>query len=99
MSTDSFNTSNSPKRGANPFADKSYSDSFVRATTAPLAKRMTRPLQASPEMVDDKLRAVEDQIALCRTIIERFAQRMKLLKAAETMRRVREAMNLFRLEI
>ncbi len=85
MSTDSFNTSNPPKRGANPFADKSYSDSFVRATTAPLGKRMTRPLQASSEMIDDRLRAVEDQIGLCRTIIERFAQRMKLLKAAETL--------------
>ena len=83
--TDSFNSSNQPKRGANPFGDKTYSDSFVRATTAPLAKRMTRPLQASSEMVTDKLRAVEEQIGLCRTIIERFAQRMKLLKAAETM--------------
>jgi len=83
--TDSFNTSNQPKRGANPFGDKSYSDSFVRATTAPLGKRQTRPLQASPEMLDDKLRSVEDQIGLCRTIIERFAPRMKLLRSAETM--------------
>lgn len=85
--TDSFNASNQPKRGANPFADKSYSDSFVRATTAPLGKRMTRPLQANSEMVSDKLRGVEEQIGLCRTIIERFAQRMKILKTAETLLR------------
>lgn len=85
--TDSFNNSNQPKRGANPFGDKSYSDSFVRATTAPLGKRMTRPLQASSEMLDDKLRSVEDQIGLCRTIIERFAPRMKLLRSAETIAR------------
>jgi hypothetical protein len=83
--TDSFNTSNPPKRGANPFGDKSYSDSFVRATTAPLGKRVTRPLQASSEMLNDKLSAVEEQLALCRTIIERFAQRMKLLKSAESL--------------
>ncbi|MNX26222.1 hypothetical protein D3C86_562870 [compost metagenome] len=83
--TDSFNSSNQPKRAPNPFGDKSYSDSFVRATTAPLGKRMTRPLQASPEMLNDKLRGVEDQIGLCRTIIERFAPRMKLLKSAEAV--------------
>ncbi len=83
--TDSFNTSNPPKRGANPFGDKSYSDSFVRATTAPLGKRVTRPLQASSEMLSDKLNAVEEQLSLCRTIIERFAQRMKLLKSAEAL--------------
>lgn len=84
--TDSFNNSSSPKKGPNPFGDKSYSDSFVRATTAPLnAKKVTRPLNATAEMVTEKLKAVEEQINLCRVIIERFAQRMKVLKSAETL--------------
>lgn len=84
MATDSFNSSNQPRRGVNPFGDKSYSDSFVRASTAPLnQRRMTRPLQASPEMVEEKLRSVEEQLNLCRTIVDRFAARMKILRAAE----------------
>lgn len=84
-STDSFSSSNQPTRPGNPFADKSYSDSFVRATTAPLAKRTTRPLQATPEMVSEKLRKAQEQISLCSIIIERFAPRMKMLKAAEAL--------------
>jgi hypothetical protein len=83
--TDSFNSSSQPKRGANPFGGQSYSDSFVRATTAPLGRRMTRPLQADPGMVESKLRGVEEQLGLCRAIIDRFGPRMRLLKAAETL--------------
>jgi hypothetical protein len=67
---------------ANPFAEKSYSDQFVRSATQPLVKRQTRPLEITPEVLKQQAQTVDEQIRLCRAILERFGPRVKLLKAA-----------------
>lgn len=79
--TDAFKR-NGPGAGSNPFADRSYSDQFVRSATQPLAKRATRPLEITPEVLAHQVAAAEEQIQLCRTILDRFGPRVHLLKLA-----------------
>lgn len=80
-STDSFN-SQGDKKG-NPFADRAYSDQFVRSATQPLQRRGTRPL--GPDSAQQELSQADEQLHLCRVIIERFGPRMRLLKAAHQL--------------
>lgn len=84
--TDAFKRSG-PGAGSNPFADRSYSDQFVRSATQPLGRRQTRPLEITPEVLAQQIAAAEEQIQLCRTILDRFGPRVKLLKAASDQAR------------
>lgn len=84
--TDAFKRSG-PGAGSNPFADRSYSDQFVRSATQPLGRRATRPLEITPEALQQQVAAAEEQIQLCRTILERFGPRVRLLKAAHEQSR------------
>ncbi|HEY9855985.1 MAG TPA: hypothetical protein V6D05_09630 [Stenomitos sp.] len=79
--TDAFKRSG-PGAGSNPFADRSYSDQFVRSATQPLGRRATRPLEITPEVFAQQVAATEEQIQLCRTILDRFGPRVRLLKTA-----------------
>lgn len=79
--TDNFHSQQQSK--ANPFADRSYSDQFVRSATQPLARRGTRPL--GPDAAGKELSQAEEQLHLCRVIIERFGPRMRLLRAAHQL--------------
>ncbi len=79
--TDAFKRSG-PGAGSNPFADRSYSDQFVRSATQPLGRRQTRPLEITSEVLSQQVAAAEEQIQLCRTILDRFGPRVKLLKTA-----------------
>lgn len=79
--TDAFKRTG-PGAGSNPFADRSYSDQFVRSATQPLGRRATRPLEMTPEVFAQQIAAAEEQIQLCRTILDRFGPRVRLLKTA-----------------
>lgn len=79
--TDAFKRTG-PGAGSNPFADRSYSDQFVRSATQPLGRRMTRPLELTPEVLLQQIDAAEEQVQLCRTILDRFGPRVRLLKTA-----------------
>lgn len=79
--TDAFKSTAQGPSG-NPFGDQPYSDQFVRSATQPLARKTTRPLEITPEVVQQRLHAAEEQIQLCRIIIERFSPRVRLLRAA-----------------
>lgn len=78
---DAFHSS-SKKPGSTPFGGQGYSDQFVRSATQPLANRDTRPLTAGPEAVAQQLATAEQQIAVCRTILEQFDPRVRTLKSA-----------------
>lgn len=79
--TDAFKRAG-PGAGSNPFGDRSYSDQFVRSATQPLAKRATRPLEITPEVLAQQIAAADEQIQLCRTILDRFGPRVRMLKTA-----------------
>lgn len=78
---DAFHSS-AKKPGSTPFGGQGYSDQFVRSATQPLTSRGTRPLMAGPEAAAQLLATAEQQIAVCRTILEQFAPRVALLKGA-----------------
>lgn len=84
--TDAFKRSG-PGAGNNPFADRSYSDQFVRSATQPLGRRATRPLEITPDAFAQQISAAEEQIQLCRTILDRFGPRVRLLKTASDLAR------------
>lgn len=76
--TDSFFSQDKGK--GNPFADRTYSDQFVRSATQPLQRKGTRPL--GTEALEKELAQADEQMHLCRVIIERFNPRIRLLRAA-----------------
>lgn len=78
---DAFHSS-SKKPGSSAFGGQGYSDQFVRSATQPLTSRGTRPLAGGPEAVAQQVATAEQQIAVCRTIIEQFEPRVRVLKSA-----------------
>lgn len=65
--------------------DGSYSDSFVRSETQPLApskRRMTRPLSFTPEALQREIDQGLEQLRTCQIIIDKFAQRIRILQWA-----------------
>lgn len=61
----------------------SYSDAFVRSDTAPLTpRRNTRPLIQDAESLQRHIENGFDQLRTCQIIIDKFAQRMKILNWA-----------------
>ncbi|HEY9898807.1 MAG TPA: hypothetical protein V6D00_06460 [Pantanalinema sp.] len=78
---DAFHSS-AKKPGGTPFGGQGYSDQFVRSVTQPLTTRGTRPLGSGPEAAQQLIATAEQQVAVCRTILEQFAPRVALLKGA-----------------
>lgn len=60
-----------------------YSDAFVRSDTAPLVtRRNTRPLVMDAESLQKHIENGFDQLRTCQIIIDKFAQRMKIMNWA-----------------
>ncbi|MBO9541710.1 hypothetical protein J7643_14065 [bacterium] len=78
---DAFHSS-AKKPGSAPFGGPGYSDQFVRSATQPLTSKGTRPLAAGPESVAQQITDAEQQLAMCRTILEQFEPRIGILKSA-----------------
>lgn len=75
------------------FGDNSYADSFVRAPTMDLsgARRTTAPLVMTREAIDQLLNQADGQLKTCRTILDKFSLRMRILAWAEDSARRTQA--------
>jgi hypothetical protein len=78
---DAFHSS-AKKPGSTPIGGKGYADQFVRSATQPLPNRSTRPLVMGPEAAAQQIATAEQQIVVCRTILEQFEPRVSILKRA-----------------
>ncbi|MBU6427474.1 MAG: hypothetical protein KGR26_00545 [Cyanobacteria bacterium REEB65] len=77
-----------PLRSAS-FGDPAYSDQFVRGGTLPLAsaKKKTSPLDVTAELVDELATQSENKLRTCQILLDKFAQRMRILQWADEVAR------------
>lgn len=80
--TDSFESSHDGTGSFRAKASPSSSDSFVRSVTQPLVKKGTKSLELNSDALERQIAGMQEQIQLCRTILDRFEPRMRLLQAA-----------------
>lgn len=81
---DQYQSSMSKSRGRMSFGDQAYTDSFTRTETQSLAtKKRTAALDATSELAIVLTGQVASQLQTCRIILDKFEQRMKILKWAQ----------------
>lgn len=85
-SNDNFQFGKTQPLGKVSFGEEtSYSDKFVRAPTADLTapKKKSAPLGITADLVGQMQAQADNQLKTCRTILDKFEQRMRILKWAQ----------------